>query len=177
MLKILKWLLIVVLALAALLLVGGFALSSKFTAARSVTIQAPAEKVYALVADPREWKQWSVWNRRDPSMAITYSGPPSGAGAAWAWKSPSQGDGKMTFTAVDPGRRVAFELYFPDFGTTSTGELTFAPDGTGTRVTWSMSGDMGRNPLYHWFALFADRMVGGDFEAGLANLKAVAEKP
>lgn len=177
MLKVLKWVVIAIAGLAALLFVGGLGLSSKFTAARSATITAPPDKVYALVADPREWKRWSVWNQRDPAMAITYSGPPSGAGAVWEWKSKSQGDGKMTFTAAEPGQRVAFDLYFPDFGTTSKGDLRFTPDGTGTRVTWTMNGDMGSNPLYRWMALFMDRMVGPDFEAGLANLKALAEKP
>ena len=72
---------------------------------------------------------------------------------------------------------MVFELYFPDFDSTSTGTIAFTPEGAGTRVTWSMVGDMGRNPVYHWFALNADRMVGPDFEAGLANLKALAEKP
>ncbi len=77
MLKILKWLAIVLIGLAALLFLGGYALSPQFKAVRSVTINAPADKVYPLIADPREWKRWSVWNRRDPAMVITYSGPVS----------------------------------------------------------------------------------------------------
>lgn len=177
MLKVLKWLVIILVGLVLLLFAGGYALSPKFTAVRSTTVNAPADKVYGLIADPREWKRWSVWNQRDPAMAITYSGPPSGAGAAWEWKSKSQGDGKMTFTAAEPGKRVAFELFFPDFGTTSMGTLDLAPAGAGTQVTWTMNGDMGSNPLYRWMALFMDKMVGPDFEAGLANLKALAEKP
>jgi uncharacterized protein YndB with AHSA1/START domain len=164
-LKLLKWALIVLIGLVALLFAGGYALSPKFSAVRSTSIAAPADKVYALVADPREWKRWTVWNQRDPAMQIAYSGPPSGAGAGWAWKSKSEGDGKMTFTAAEPNRRLAYELYFPDFGTTST------------KLSWSMNGDMGSNPLFRWLALFGDRMVGPDFEAGLANLKALAEKP
>jgi uncharacterized protein YndB with AHSA1/START domain len=177
MLTFLKWLLIIVIALAALLFAGGYALSPEFKAVRSTSINAPADKVYPLIADPREWKRWSVWNRRDPAMAITYSGPPSGAGAAWEWKSKSEGDGKMTFTAAEPGKRVAYDLYFPDFGTTSGGDLLLTPEGSATKVTWTMNGNMGKNPLFHWFALFGDKMVGKDFEAGLANLKALAEKP
>jgi len=174
--KVLKWILIVVLALLAVLVIGGYLLSPKFTVSRSITINTPADKVYALVANPRGWKQWSVWNRRDPEMRIDYAGSESGTGARWSWHSKSQGDGTMTFTATEPARRVAFDLYFPDFGTTSTGELDFVPDGSSTRVTWTMNGDMGRNPLFRWMALGADRMIGKDFEAGLANLKAVAEK-
>lgn len=174
--KILKWLLLAVLALIVLLFAGGYLLSPKFTVSRSVVVGAAPDKVYPLVAEPRQWKHWSVWNLRDPAMAIEYSGPVSGVGAAWSWKSKSEGDGKMTFTAAEPGRRVAFDLYFPDFGTTSQGELSLAPEGSGTKVTWTMNGDMGSNPFFRWIALNADSMVGKDFEAGLANLKAAAEK-
>jgi uncharacterized protein YndB with AHSA1/START domain len=177
MLKTLKWLAIVLIGLAALLFVGGYALSPEFKAVRSVTINTPADKAYSLIADPREWKRWSVWNQRDPAMAITYSGPPSGAGAAWEWKSNTEGDGKMTFTAAEPGKRVAYDLYFPDFGTTSGGDLLLTAEGGATKVTWTMNGNMGSNPLLRWFALFGDKMVGKDFEAGLANLKVLAEKP
>jgi len=66
----------------------------------------------------------------------------------------------------------------PDFGTTSQGELSFKPNASGgTTVTWRMNGDMGSNPLYRWFALFGDRLIGPDFEAGLARLKTLAEQP
>jgi hypothetical protein len=83
----------------------------------------------------------------------------------------------MTFTAAEPERRLAYDLFFPDYGTTSQGDLRFAPEGGATRVSWTMNGDMGRNPLFRWFALFADRMVGKDFDTGLANLKTLAEQP
>jgi len=175
--KIVKWLLGLVVLLALVLVGGGALLSPRFTVVRSVVVNAPPDKVYALVADPRRWKEWTVWNQRDPSMQITYSGPPSGAGAGWAWQSKSEGDGRMTFTAAEPSARLAYDLFFPDFGTTSRGELAFKAEGAATRVSWTMNGDMGGNPLLRWFALAADRMVGKDFEAGLANLKTLAEKP
>ena len=172
-----KWTAVIVVLLSVGLVVGGMMLPPTFQVSRSVTVNAPPDKLYALVADPRAWAQWSVWNQRDPAMKIEYSGPQSGVGATWAWQSASEGDGKMSFTVAEPGKRVGFDLYFPDFGTTSKGELVFTPEGNGTRITWTMNGDMGSNPLYRWIALFGDRMVGPDFEAGLANLKAVAEKP
>ena len=175
--KLLKWLAIVLVGLTALLLVGGMLISPKFSVTRSVVVNAPPDKVYPLVANPRTWKQWSVWTKRDPAMQIDYSGPDSGAGAKWSWRSKSEGDGTMTFTAAEPGKRVVYDLFFPDFGTTSTGDLSFTPQGNATLVTWTMNGDMGKNPLFHWFALGADKMVGPDFEAGLAGLKALAEKP
>lgn len=110
-------------------------------------------------------------------MAIEYSGPASGPGAVWAWKSKSQGDGRMTFTTAEPPKRLAYELYFPDFNTTSTGDFRLDANGGATQVTWSMDGNMGSNPVYRWMGLFMDKMVGPDFDAGLANLKALAEKP
>jgi uncharacterized protein YndB with AHSA1/START domain len=176
MVKLLKWLLVLLFVLVALLFLGGYALSPKFTAARSTVINAPAAKVYGLVASPRQWKAWTVWNQRDPAMQITYGGPESGAGASWEWKSKSEGDGKMMFTAAQADKLVEYSLFFPDFGTTSTGSVTLLPEGGGTKVTWTMNGDMGSNPLFRWIALFGDKMVGADFEAGLANLKALAEK-
>ena len=85
--KILKWFIGVVLLLVLLLFGGALLLSSKFSVTRSVVVNAPADKLFAMVEDPRRWKEWSVWNRRDAAMQITYSGPPKGQGAGWAWKS------------------------------------------------------------------------------------------
>lgn len=176
--KFIKWVLIAVVALGAVLVGGGYFLSPKFKVTRSTVVNAPAERVYGFVASPRAWKQWSVWNQRDPKMRIEYTGPEQGTGAKWAWKSESQGDGEMTLTQAEPSKLIAFDLYFPDFGTTSKGVLTFEAQGPNTtQVTWTMNGDMGSNPLYRWFALSADSMVGSDFEAGLAGLKTLAEKP
>lgn len=177
LMKSLKWLLMLIVALALVVAVGGMLLSPKFQIARSELVQAAPDKVYALVAAPRSWQQWSAWNQRDPAMTITYSGPDSGPGAAWDWKSATQGNGGMRLTAAEPPQRIAYEIRFEGFDRPSTGELRFKPVGAGTEVTWTMDGDMGSNPLYRWFALFSDRMIGPDFSEGLANLKRVAEKP
>lgn len=174
--KVLKFGLAILALLALLLLGGGLLLPSTFHLERSTLTQAPPDKVYPLVASPRQWKQWSAWNQRDPDMQIDYSGPESGAGAAWAWKSAREGNGRMEMTAVEPGRKVAYALYFPGFDQPSTGELRFEPDPEGTRITWTMDGDMGANPAWRWMGLLMNRMVGPDFDAGLANLKTLAEK-
>lgn len=174
--KALKWIGGIIVALLAILVIGGLMLPADYTVTRSVQIAAPADKVYALLEDPRAWKRWTVWNRRDPSMQITYSGPATGAGAGWAWQSETEGSGSMTFTRAEPGQRLAYELSFPEFDSTSTGDLLLTPVENGTRVTWTLSGNMGANPLMHWFALMMDRMVGPDFEAGLGQLKTEAEK-
>lgn len=174
---ILKWLLAFAAGLAALVFGGAMLLPPGFTVVRSVDVAAPPDKVWSLLQDPREWKRWTVWNRRDPAMRMSYSGPPAGVGAGWSWHSATEGDGRMTFTDADAGRRLAYELHFPEWDSTSTGDLTLEAAPAGTRVRWSMQGNMGSSLVGRWFGLLGDRMVGPDFEAGLANLKAEAEKP
>lgn len=161
--------------LLLLLVAIGFVLPARFKLQRSLEIAAPADRVYPLIAAPAEWKRWSIWNQRDPAMAIVYSGPPSGAGAKWAWRSASEGNGAMEFTDAVPNERIGYVLSFPEMGMQSHGALTLAPAGNGVRVTWTNEGDMGGNPINRWFGLFMDKLVGPDFDAGLANLKKLAE--
>lgn len=161
--------------LLLLLVAVGFVLPARFKVQRSIEIAAPADKVYPLIAAPAEWKRWSIWNQRDPAMAIEYSGPPAGAGAKWAWRSASEGNGAMEFTEAVPNERIGYALSFPEMGMQSRGALTLVPAGNGVRVTWTNEGDMGGNPINRWFGLFMDKLVGPDFEAGLANLKKAAE--
>jgi len=163
------------LLLVAVIAVGVF-LPSNFEVRRAVEIAAPVPRVYALVAEPRKWTEWSVWNRRDPAMQIAYAGPAAGTGARWSWKSKSEGSGAMEFTHAEPDRLVEYALSFPEFGMASRGALVLEPAAVGTKVTWTNHGDVGPNPIKHYLAAFMDRMVGPDFEAGLANLKALAEK-
>lgn len=177
MIKFIQWTLAVV-GMVALAVVGvGFFLPSSFHVERSIVVNAPPGKVYDLVSDPRTWAKWSVWSQRDPAMDVTYSGPPFGQGAKWSWASESEGSGSMEFVKVEPNRRIDYTLSFPDFGMKAAGEWNFEPQGAGTRASWSLRGDVGPNPLKHYLAWSMDRMVGPDFEAGLANLKALAEKP
>ncbi len=175
--KFVQWTLAVIGAIALVVVATGFFLPSAFTVQRSVEINAAPKKVYDLIVEPKRWKDWSVWNRRDPDMHITYSGPPFGMGAKWSWVSKSEGSGMMEFTRVDPDRVVEYALSFPEYKMKSTGALRLEPAGKATRITWSNSGDVGANPLKHYLAAGMDHIVGPDFEAGLANLKALAEKP
>jgi len=174
--KFLQWTLAVIGTIALLAVAAGFFLPSSFAVQRSIEINAQPRKVYDLVVEPRKWKDWSVWTRRDPDMHITYSGPPFGMGAKWSWVSKSEGSGTMEFTRVDPDESVEYALMFADFNMRSTGALRLEPAGNATRITWTNNGDVGGNPLKHYLAIMMDRMVGPDFEAGLANLKALAEK-
>ena len=165
------------LGLVVALVAIAFALPSSYRVARSVDIDAPASKVYPLVASPRAWKEWSAWNQRDPAMEVTYDGPAEGAGAKWSWKSRSEGDGVMTFTSADPDRRIGYSLYFPDMDSTAEGAIVFeALTPATTRVTWTNEGQLGNNPAMRWMGLAMDSLVGKDFATGLANLKTQATK-
>ncbi len=175
--KVVQWVLAVVGAITLVILAVGLFIPSTFVVSRSVQIEAPAERIYDYVVEPRKWKEWSAWARRDPQARIVYSGPPFGMGARWSWESRQEGSGSMEFTHVDPDRRIDYALAFPAFNMRSTGAITLEPSGKGTRVTWTNAGDTGGNPFKHYLAAAMDRMVGPDFEQGLANLKALAEKP
>ena len=175
--KIVQWTLAVIGAIALALVIGGFFAPSSFLVSRTTVINAPPKKIYDLVVEPRQWSRWSVWNQRDPAMKITYKGPPFGMGAKWEWESKSEGSGSMEFTHVEPDRAVEYSLWFPAYNMKSTGALRLEASGEATRITWTNAGDVGGNPLKHYLALMMDGMVGPDFEAGLANLKALAEKP
>lgn len=177
-----RWLLRIVagvIGLVAVFLAAGLLLPTQFTVERDITIAAPPEKVYSLIADPREWKRWSVWNQRDPAMTITYDGPASGAGARWSWQSKSEGSGEMEFTEAKMPEGIAYRLTFAEFGMTSVGRLQLTSAEVAgkpfTRVAWTNEGDVGLNPVNRWFGAFMDRLVGPDFEAGLVNLKKLAE--
>jgi uncharacterized protein YndB with AHSA1/START domain len=174
--KIIQWTVVAIGTLMLLIVGVGLFLPSQFEVQRSVEINASPEKVYDYVVDTRQWKNWTVWNRRDPNMRIVYSGPPFGMGARWAWESQTEGRGVMEFTRVEPNHRVEYKLHFPDYNMASSGALILEPSGKGTRITWTNVGDTGSNPLKHYLSAMMDRMVGPDFEQGLENLKALAEK-
>jgi uncharacterized protein YndB with AHSA1/START domain len=152
---------------------------STFSVTRSRTVAAPAAAVYAQVADFHRWAAWSPWERLDPAMQKTFSGPPSGPGAIYAWKGNKQvGEGRMTITGATPDAQVAIRLEFIEpFAQVSDTTFTFAPQGAGTQVTWNMSGP--QNFLSKAFSMVMDmdKMIGGDFERGLAGLATAAEAP
>jgi uncharacterized protein YndB with AHSA1/START domain len=173
--KIVKWLLGVIVAVVLVLVVVASMLPDNFEVSRSVVINAPADKVYPLLATPAEWKRWSIWNERDPAMQITYSGPAAGMGTAWDWKSKSQGNGGMSFTQAKPNQSLDYELHFEGMNP-STGVLQLEPASGGTKVTWVMRGSANGQLVTKLFLPFMGKMIGPDFEAGLKNLKKLAEQ-
>ena len=150
---------------------------SEYRIARSATIAAPAPDVFAQVNDFHRWEAWSPWAKLDPNANATFEGPSAGEGAVFAWAGNSEiGQGRMTLTQSRPAEFIMIRLDFvkPMAGT-STAEFTFKPEGDRTAVTWVMSGQ--NNFISRAICLFMnqDKMVGGHFEKGLENLKAVTE--
>jgi hypothetical protein len=169
--------LLVALAALAVGLVGFVAAQpSSFAIERSARIGAPADVVYGHIASLRAMDAWSPWAKMDPQMTTVYDGPGAGVGARSSWEGPEMGKGRITITAVEPGREVEMKLeMLAPMAATNRVLFSLVPVGEGTDVTWRMEG---RNGLVgKAFALVADmdEMVGGPFESGLASLKALAE--
>ncbi|MFL5349518.1 MAG: SRPBCC family protein [Hyalangium sp.] len=148
-----------------------------FAVERSATIQAAPEFAFALVNDFHHWAEWSPWDKLDTSMKRTFDGASAGSGAIYAWTGNDKvGEGKMTVEESKPNEQVRIKLEFiKPFASTSTTTFTFTKAGEGTQVTWKMEGH--NNFVSKAFSMFMnmDKMVGGDFERGLAAMKTVAE--
>jgi uncharacterized protein YndB with AHSA1/START domain len=149
-----------------------------FTVERSATMAAPPAIVFAQVNDFHNWPNWSPWEKLDPAMEKTFSGAPAGTGAAYAWSSKDKnvGAGQMTITSAKIPERIDIKLDFLEpFKATNTTVFNFAPEGEGSKVSWAMSGQ--KNFVMKAFCLFndMDKMVGADFEKGLAALAATSE--
>ena len=163
------------LVVLAVLAVGvGFLLPSSYTVERSVVIDAEPARVHALVDDLRRWPEWEPWRESDPSIVVTLGTATQGVGAHQSWTG-SMGGGELTFTASSPERGVEYDMSFDEGKWRSVAAVRYEPEGGGTRVVWTMSGDMGMNPLDRYFALLMDAMTGPMFERGLEKLKAAAE--
>ena len=168
---------LIVVGLAALL---AFAATrpDRFRVERTMTIKAPREEIFALIDDFHRWGSWSPWAHKDPTMKMTYGGAPSGTGAVFEWDgNRSVGKGRMEIAQASPPSAVTIKLDFAmPFEANNIAEFTLAATGGGTDVTWAMHGPSPFVAKVMGLFVSMDRMVGKDFEAGLANLKAVAEK-
>jgi hypothetical protein len=145
---------------------------------RSVRITAPAELVYAELASLRRWEAWSPWAKLDPAMVVEYGGPESGPGATYAWRGNKDvGEGRMTVVGARPGREVVLHLEFlAPMKDEATTRFELTPAGDATEVTWSMAGQLDFLGKAMCTVCSMDRMVGRDFEKGLARLRAIAEE-
>jgi hypothetical protein len=173
---ILKILLALVLVVAAFI---GFAATrpSTFRVERSIAIAAPASVLFPRVNDMRQLFAWSPWKDRDPNASYTFEGPASGVGASQAWSGNSDvGSGKQTIVESRPNELVRLKLEFfkPMEGVCDV-TLALKPEAGQTRVVWTMTGE--NNLMGKIFCLFVnqDKMIGDDFEKGLATLKRTSE--
>jgi len=150
---------------------------SDFRVTRSATMSAPAPAVFAQVNDFHKWEAWNPWGKIDPAMKQTYEGAPAGTGAINTWVGNKEvGEGRMTIVESHPSDLIRIKLeFFKPFAATNTAEFTFKPEGNQTVVTWSMSGD--KNFMAKAVHLFMnmDKMIGGQFDKGLAAMKSIVE--
>jgi hypothetical protein len=149
---------------------------SIFRVERSAPIQAPAERIHPRLADFREWMRWSPWEKVDPALERSYSGAERGVGAVYDWKGPKAGQGRMEVLASKPPSDLEIKLDFiKPFEAHNLVRFALRPEGAGTRVTWSMEGPSPFAQKVMCVFVDLDKTIGKDFEAGLANLKALAE--
>ena len=173
-----KRILLFIVVVAAVVLIYAAFKPSDFSVSRTATIQAPPEKIFPLINDFHNWPQWSPYEKLDPNMKKNISGAASGQGAVYEWNGNSKaGTGSMEIVESVPSSKIGIKLDFskPLEGHDHT-EFTLQPNGNATTVTWAMSGPM-NYPAKVMSTFFSmDKMVGGEFETGLANLKIIAEK-
>ncbi len=171
--KILGALAVVVAGLAAVIALQ----PSDFRVSRTTTIAAPAAVVFAQVNDFHNWTAWSPWAKLDPAMKQTYEGAAAGPGAAYTWVGNREvGEGRMTIVESRPGDLVRVKLDFvKPFAGTSVAEFTFRPEGDRTAVTWTMTGEKNFVAKGINLVMNMDRMIGDQFDKGLAAMKTVAE--
>ena len=149
-----------------------------FRIQRSASMKAPPEKIFPHINDFHSWTAWSPWEKLDPNLKRTYSGPDNGKGAVYEWEGIKKvGQGRMEITDASTPSKITIKLDFiKPFEAHNTAEFTLEPEGDSTNVTWAM---LGKKPfMFKVMTIFMnmDKMVGKDFEAGLANLKGIAEK-
>jgi uncharacterized protein YndB with AHSA1/START domain len=171
------------LVIAVVVIVAGFLIYAAtqpdtFRVQRTGSIKAPPEKVFALIEDFSQWRAWSPWEKLDPGMRRTMSGADKGKGAVYAWDGDRNvGAGRMEIVEAAPSSMVAIQLDFlRPFASRNTAVFTLEPRGDATTVTWTMQGPSTYVTKLIGIFVSMDSMIGKDFDAGLASMKAIAEK-
>lgn len=168
---------LLVVAIAIVLILAAIK-PGRFSVHRDIVVRAPAEKIFPLIADFHRWGSWSPYENKDPAMKRTFGGAASGKGAVYAWEgNKNVGSGRMEITDVSAPSKVVIKLdFFVPFEAHNTAEFTMLPQGGATNVIWVMHGPAPFMSKVMQVFMNMDRMIGKDFEAGLARLKAVSEK-
>ena len=175
--KVLRALAVVVLVFVVVVLVVASTKPSSFRVERTTVIAASPEKIMPLIDDFHQWEKWSPWEKLDPAAKKTYTGAPRGVGAEYAWSGNSKaGQGRMEVLTETPTATTMSLDFIKPFKANDATAFTLTPEGNGTRVSWVMTG---ANPFMSKVMIVfmsMDKMIGGDFERGLGNLKTVAER-
>ncbi len=165
------------LALVGLLLTVGTLLPRRWRVERSITIAAPPEKLYPLVANLRRWQDWSVWTRElDPALRNTFEGPELGAGGSWSWAGPSMGHGRLVITEADPMNGLRLEVAVEQNEVNAHARLSWVAVAAGTRLTWV---DEGTLPpvLGGFFTSVVTHALDEAMDESLRRLKSKLEAP
>ncbi len=168
----------IVLAIAiATVLILAAAKPDTLTVEREINIKAPPQKIFPLISDFRQWRSWSPYEGRDPALKRSYSGAESGKGAVYAWEgNRNVGSGRMEILQAPPPAAIVIKLDFlKPFEGHNIAEFTMLPQGDSTRLTWRMHGPAPLLSRVMQVFMNMDRMIGKDFEVGLANLKKLTE--
>ena len=171
----LKKIALIVLVLIVVLVIVVAVQPSDFRITRKTVIPAPPAAVFEQLNDFQKWNAWSPWAKLDPNTKNTFDGPSAGVGAKFSWSGNNEvGEGSMKITASKPGESVVMDLVFTKpFAASNVTEFTLKPAGTGTEVTWAMSGKNNFIGKAIGLVINCDKMVGTKFEEGFANLKRV----
>lgn len=150
---------------------------AEFRVTRSASVAAPTAAVFAQVNELKRWQAWSPWAKKDPQMKQDYAGPAAGVGATTSWQGNKDvGEGRMTIVESRAHELIRIKLeFFKPFAATNSAEFTFRPEGGRTTVMWSMQGTNNFIGKAMGLLFDFDKMIGSDFEAGLAGIKAIVE--
>jgi hypothetical protein len=149
-----------------------------FRVQRATKIKATPDKIFPLISDLHNWGSWSPWEKVDPKMKRTHTGAESGQGAVYEWDGNAKvGKGRMEITNAFPPSKVTIKLdFFKPIEGHNIAEFTLELQGDSTNVAWSMRGPAPFISKVIQVFVSMDRMIGKEFETGLGNLKAIAEK-
>lgn len=169
---------LIIVVLIAAILIYAATRPDTFRLQRSITINAPADKIFPFINDFHQWPSWSPWEKMDPNMKKTHSGSPQGKGAVYEWEGNNQvGTGGMEIVESMTPSRIVIKLDFlKPFEAHNFAEFTLEPQGGTTNVTWAMYGPQPfMAKVMNVFGM-TERMVGPQFETGLADLKTISEQ-
>jgi hypothetical protein len=169
---------VIVVGIAALMAVASTKPDS-FRVERSVTIAATPDKIHPLINDMHRFNTWNPFNKKDPGMKASYRGPAAGPGAAFDFAGDHNiGKGSIEIVAPTGPDTVSMRLHMmePMEGINQI-DFRLQPEGANaTRVTWAMQAPVPFVAKVMHVIFDVEKMIATDFDAGLASLKALAER-